>query len=385
MRCLSLLPIVLVLFLTGCQQPVRPVDQPAYFKEPREALAHMAKSIGRQVAFVGTPSAKAIPVDEFFNEKSAEVATSGKLFQQQLATLLGDEMKELNFSVLSKKNIASAQWIVLASYSLAKENAGEQPGSWIKLKAVIADIVTGKQLAASESYLQAARFQSDPTRFFKESPMYLTDKRHRDRLEAMNGKAGSLKEKLTIQADFADAVAAYDEGQFTEAEKGFKEVLKSTPDHQGALSGVYQSLWQQGKKESAESAFGNFLSAGFDAGNISIKILFKVNGTEFVDVGDLSAQYKLWTKSMGLTMLAKSKCLDVTGHASKSGSSEYNERLSLQRAAKVVATIQHASPSTAGKLKAYGKGFQETIVGSGSNDVTDAIDRRVEFNVKACA
>ncbi|MER2540786.1 MAG: OmpA family protein [Azonexus sp.] len=384
MRSLKIVQFFLIMSLFACQAPVRPVDQPAYFKDPKEALAHIAKSLGRQITFVGSPSIKSVPVDEFFNESSAEVAVSGKVFQQQLTTMLGQEAKDINFSVLSKKNIATAQWIVLSSYSPIKDKVAEQPGSWIRLKTVVADVVTGKQLAASESYLQSSQFQGDPTKFFKESPMFLTDKRHKDRIEVMNGKAQPLKEKLTVQASFADAVALYDEGKFVEAEEGFREVLKLTPEHQGALSGIYQSLWQQGKKIPAESAFGKFLAVGFDEGNISIKILFKVNGTDFVDAGDLPLQYKLWTKSIGQTMVAKSKCLDVTGHASKSGSSEYNDRLSLQRATKVVATIQNFSPVTAGKLKANGKGFQETIVGTGSNDATDAIDRRVEFIVKTC-
>lgn len=384
MRYLKILFLSFFLILAGCQKPVRPVDQPAFFKEPREALAHMAKSLGRQMNYTGLPSVKEVPIDEFFNETSAEVSVSGKSFQQQISELLGQEVKDLSFSALNKKNITSAQWIILASYSPIKDKIAEQPGSWIKLKTVVADVVTGKQLAASESFLQAGQFQSDPTRFFKDSPTYLTDKRHKERLDVMNGKAQPLKEKLVVQAAFAEAVAAYDDGDFAVAESGFDEVLKSTPEHQGALSGMYQSLWQQGKKGPAESAFGRFLSVGFDAGNISIKLLFKVNGTDFVDIGDLPAQYKIWTKSVGQTMLAKSKCMDVVGHASKSGSSDYNDRLSLQRATRVISFIQQSNPGASGKLKAYGKGFQEPIVGTGSNDASDAIDRRVEFSVRSC-
>jgi hypothetical protein len=47
--------------------------------------------------------------------------------------------------------------------------------------------------------------------------------------------------------------------------------------------------------------------------------------------------------------------------------------------------IQQQTTATQGKVKAFGKGFQETIVGSGANDASDAIDRRVEFVVKTCS
>lgn len=385
MRYAYLILLAFFLSVSGCQNRVKPEPLGAMFhKNPQEALAHLTKSLGQQVLAMNFPDVKNIPVDEFFNESSAEVAVSGKTFQQQLAVMLSKEASPLNFSVLNRKNIETAQWVVLASYAPVKEANAEQPGAWIKLRVALAEVGSGTQLAKAETYLQASQFQSDPTRFFKDAPMYLTDQQHKERIDILNGKARPLGATLKIQAAFAEAVSAYEDGQLTEAEEAFQAIIKQVPNHQGALTGIYQSLWQQGKKGPAEAAFVNLVSVGVESGKISVRILFKVNSTDYIDSADLAQQYKLWLKGLGQVISTKSKCLNVTGHASKSGNADYNDKLSLQRANKILGTMQQATPGLNGKTKAYGKGFQETIVGTGANDASDSIDRRVEFGVTTC-
>lgn len=69
--------------------------------------------------------------------------------------------------------------------------------------------------------------------------------------------------------------------------------------HPGALTGLYQTYWKHGRKPEAEQAFSDLVAAGIDAGTLSVKLLFKVGGTAFVDSADLSTQYRLWLKSVG--------------------------------------------------------------------------------------
>lgn len=380
-----IIALVAAISFTACQQPQpRPDIKPAYFNDAEAALASLAKNVHLQLGGLKLPTTT-VPVDDFFNETSAEVSTSAKAFQKQLTELLSQEPSKLVFAQLNRKNIDAAQWIVLASYTSVEEGKAEQPGKWVRLKVSVADVLSGERVAAAENYLKISAFQSEPTRFFKEAPLYLNDQRHKERVQAVNGQAAPLKLRLTTQAIFAEAVTAYEAGRFTEAESGFAEVVKSIPDHRGALTGIYQSLWQQGKKSNAEGAFANLIAQTAGESSLPFKILFRVNGTDFVDQGDLPQQYRLWTKSMGQVLVAQSRCLDVTGHASRSGSPEYNSRLSLQRAQRIALQIQQQTPGLGSKVKAHGKGFEEAIIGSGANDATDAIDRRVEFLLRACA
>ena len=73
----------------------------------------------------------------------------------------------------------------------------------------------------------------------------------------------------------------------------------------------------------------------------------------------------------------------VVGHTSKTGSEKFNERLSLQRGAAIQASLEAMAPIQ-GRLKPVGMGFRENVVGTGSDDLRDALDRRVEFKVRAC-
>ena len=42
-------------------------------------------------------------------------------------------------------------------------------------------------------------------------------------------------------------------------------------------------------------------------------------------------------------------------------------------------------PQAPQKTRAFGRGFKENVIGSGSDDAQDAIDRRAEFQVVDCA
>ena len=65
-------------------------------------------------------------------------------------------------------------------------------------------------------------------------------------------------------------------------------------------------------------------------------------------------------------------------------SDQANERLSLARAVSIQRRLEAASPERFGRLQANGQGFRENLVGTGSDDAGDALDRRVEFRVRAC-
>jgi len=81
---------------------------------------------------------------------------------------------------------------------------------------------------------------------------------------------------------------------------------------------------------------------------------------------------------------ASTVCLSVVGNTSHSGPEQLNEQLSLQRAQVIQRRIELLAPQTASRLSSVGMGWRENIVGTGTDDLRDAVDRRVEFRVRAC-
>jgi outer membrane protein OmpA-like peptidoglycan-associated protein len=74
----------------------------------------------------------------------------------------------------------------------------------------------------------------------------------------------------------------------------------------------------------------------------------------------------------------------VVGHTSRTGSVRGNEILSRQRAEAVRRMLERDNRALATKLSATGVGSREALVGLGTDDVRDALDRRVEFRVVDC-
>lgn len=370
-----------IFFLAGCQ--TKPLAEPqVYHPDLAGAINFIADTLASQIPL--SENVKNVPVDLFFNEYSAEEAISSKILQRQLIAALSSRIQNTNFSQLNTQNIQNAKWVALAGYTNIKPEEAGRAGNWIRLKVVLADVKTGTSVARVVTYLDAKQFDATPTRFFKDAPMYLTDVAHQERNAVLSGEKRPLGDGLRFRAELGEAIKAYEAGQYADAEMRFTHIIKVAPNNTGALSGLYQALWAQGKKSEAEKIFGKLVTVGIDAGKLSIKLLFKLNSIEFIEEGDLSQQYQIWLKAITKIVAENKTCLNITGHASASGSADYNEKLSLLRASRIVSRMQRITPSSDKNLTAFGKGSSEAIVGTGENNATDAIDRRVEFAVRSC-
>ena len=379
--------IPLLLVIVGCKpEATRPViDQtPVYRADLSSAVAYISKNMSAQIPEQDFKKGLVIPVDQFFNEQSAEGAAIAKGLQQQLIAAMASSMPNAKFSPLSTQNIQAAQWVVLAGFANIKPDDAGKAGSWVRLKVAFADVKTGTTVAHVVTYLNAKQFDSAPSRFSKEAPMYLTDAEHKDRTAVLAGEKRPMSDGLRLRAELSEAIEAYEADQFSDAETRFAKIVDMAPANSGALSGLYQVLWRQGKKAEAEKVFAKLAATSIDTGALSVRILFKLNSTEFIEEADLAQQYQIWLKVISQVVAEKKICLDITGHASASGSVEYNNKLSLSRATRILSRMQQMNPATKNRLKALGKGSSEAIVGTGANDNSDAIDRRVVFAVQTC-
>jgi outer membrane protein OmpA-like peptidoglycan-associated protein len=98
----------------------------------------------------------------------------------------------------------------------------------------------------------------------------------------------------------------------------------------------------------------------------------------------VSGPYPLWLRRIAHGAVVRETCLQVAGHTSPSGSPSANERLSLARAQRVQALLVRSEPPLARRTTAKGLGSSEPIIGTGADDASDALDRRVEFVPQPC-
>ena len=89
----------------------------------------------------------------------------------------------------------------------------------------------------------------------------------------------------------------------------------------------------------------------------------------------------MWLRQIADHSASRNACLQVTGNSSPSGSAALNDQLSLLRADYVKTQLETDAPGLRGHLIATGVGAKNNLVGTGADDLSDALDRRVDFKV----
>ena len=132
-------------------------------------------------------------------------------------------------------------------------------------------------------------------------------------------------------------------------------------------------------------AFDSIVDQGLSSQRMGVKFLFKPGtAAMWTQPGSGPVPYTLWLTEIAARAAKRDVCMDVVGHTSATGAEPINERLSLQRAETVKREIARRAPKLQKQLTSAGAGSREMLVGSGRDDLSDALDRRVEFKVKGC-
>ena len=150
------------------------------------------------------------------------------------------------------------------------------------------------------------------------------------------------------------------------------------------LNGIYLASWKLRRTKEAEEAFGKVVALGLNDNNLGVKFLFNPGTTNFWSDPQVSGPYAFWLRQIARQAVLARVCLNVVGHTSLTGSAPYNDRLSLQRAAYIKERLTKEAPQLAPRTTASGMGFRENLVGTGTDDARDALDRRVEFKITGC-
>ncbi len=115
-----------------------------------------------------------------------------------------------------------------------------------------------------------------------------------------------------------------------------------------------------------------------------MKFLFKPGSTRFWPDPQISEAYDLWLAEIAHGVERNGSCLEIIGHTSPTGPVTLNDRLSYLRAEYIKAKLEEEAPQLGNRTIANGVGSRETIVGTGADDATDVLDRRVEFKIIGC-
>lgn len=335
---------------------------------------------------------KAIALDPFADANSGEIVKVSRQIEQ----IIFEQAKKLDVPIarITPQNLRESKYIMsgiidFTDYSVG--NTTDKTEKYYKVSASVIDLKTGKIIADSSSWVLNLDLDHTPTAFYQDSPIYMKDSNIESLIATARKGVGELANKvyydsIDVQALLVQAETDYENKDYTKSLKLFKQVSEH-PDGDKLMrtyAGLYETNLKLSNQEAAENAFSQLLATSVEENqNLNIKFLYQVNSIEFVDDPKLKNDYALWLKMIAKYFNDNDQCFHIVGHSSKTGNQVYNKKLSLKRAK----AFQNKLPiiNIQIRSKAIGKGFVNNMVGSGTDDAKDAVDRRVEIVVVNCS
>ena len=380
--------LLATLLAAGCvSNPPAPVAKVPMEFEP--AIKKLADNLFAQIkAGRGLLAGKTVfVIDPFIDANTAEVNEMSQQIEQIMVRELRSAFPEFRVEAMTPQTLATATHVINGSTRVDRST----PERFYRVSSSVVDAKTGVVAANAEVWVLNQQLKHAPVSSYRDSPMYLKDKRVEGYIATTLTPAGELADReyfdsLPTAALLAEADKAFEESDYKRA-LAIYQLAESRQD--GKIMKTYSALYQchrkLGRAAEAEEAFIRLVDLGLANMNISTRFLFSVKSTEFIADNDLRSQYALWLKHIAKRTAAAGVCLQILGHSSRSGTEKYNENLSLQRAQSVQKIVQKDFVGAGQKTKAIGRGYRDNIIGSGSDDTQDAIDRRVEFRVTDCS
>lgn len=378
-------------------QAQRSEDDPLPYAEAVQAMASSLAAqlqaqrgvlgrvqLGRLQSLIGETT---IAVDPFLDAQNGYATRFGQRLQDDLAARIREAAPSTKFAPLSTEALRGAQYVM--SGSIGFEPRGSA-GRNYRAQVGLLDAKTGAVVAHASAWLAERNLEMTPLPIYQDSPVFITDRYMQGLVETSRTPAGQPAERtyfsqLSTQALLSEAQAAFNAEDFRGALALYQRA-ETRPDGKSlrTYSGLYVTQLKLGNAAEAEKAFADLIATAFAANNLSIRFLFTVNSTDFLADPKLTQQYRIWTRQLAQYVARTRSCVDVQGHSSRTGNEAYNDQLSLQRAEALRRLLQQESAGAMQLTKATGRGFHDNLVGSGTDDARDAIDRRVDFKIVPC-
>ena len=196
--------------------------------------------------------------------------------------------------------------------------------------------------------------------------------------------------RVLTSAKLAEANDAYGAGKWALARTLYGQALTGEGgDQLRTHTGLYLTNWRLGNRKAAADSFGRIVDQGLENKRLGTKFLFRP-GTAALWADPKAASsagasaYPMWLQEISRRGASRSSCLELVGHTSASGPEPMNERLSLLRAEELKKQISQLAPTLSPRMIATGLGSRQTMIGTGRDDASDVLDRRVEFKVVGC-
>jgi outer membrane protein OmpA-like peptidoglycan-associated protein len=355
---------------------VRAAD--ALFKQARSSIGNERRSL------VIDPL-----VDGATGQQTASTVEMGKI----LSDLMRQQYPTLTPRPLTRAALAEQPVLFIGTLTpFSTTRSSQKPADAFRIWLTLIDLRTGRIVAKVIDKATAGTIDAVPLSYYRDSPTWPRDKTVAAYINSCTFKTKigdpadpAYLARLPAAATINEAMDAFAADHFEEANRLFHEAADlAEQDDLRILNGLYLTSWKLGRQEQARAAFERIVTAGLRSQRLPLKFLFVPARAELVQMGDLGSQYTMWLQEVAQQATQQQVCLRVVGHTSRTGTTAMNDSLSLTRASWIRNQLSTDAPDLAVRLAAEGKGFRENLIGLGTDDLRDALDRRVELVVSSC-
>lgn len=356
-----------------------------------DGLVNQTQKLPAFLAVVESKIAKkSVVVDPMIDATSGQQTQTTQLLERRIGERLAAR-KEGSFDLLPFKaeNLSKVQYLLTGTLTRLLDVPGRRS---LQINLALVDIKTGQVVAQASALARDDGLNHTPLAIYQDSPVLVKDRvvdgYISTALTAPGGAANSgYMERVGVASVINEAGSLYNAERYPESLAKYQEARNQAGGEQlRTLNGIYLNNVRLGRTAEAEAAFGQIVAYGLRASKLDVKLLFNPgSSTEFWSDPKVSGAYPMWLRQIAKESASTRVCMNIVGHTSRTGTEQGNDTLSLQRATFIQQRLAAEAAALGPRIKASGMGWRENLVGSGSDNAVDALDRRVEFRVERCS
>jgi outer membrane protein OmpA-like peptidoglycan-associated protein len=391
----GVLALVLALLLGACAS-----SEPQTFEKAlADATDNLVAQTGKLPVFLarlesklGKPDPKqpkrVVTIDPMLDTITGQQTETTALFERRVTQRIGNLYPQFQFLPFQAANLSRAQYLLTGTMSKVPTAPIERPT--VRLSLALIDLKTGLVVAQASALALEENLDSTPSRYYRDSPVLIRDKVVEGYAKSAATPVGQradayYMERIGAASVINEATSLYNAEKYQDALGTYRTALSTPQGEQLRVqSGIYLSSMKLGQLGEAEQAFGRIVALGITYNELGVKFLFNPGSVDFWSDPKISGAYAMWLRQIAREAVNAKSCVSVIGHTSRSGPGPINDALSLKRAQYIRQRLALEAPELATRTSAEGMGFRENIVGSGTDNGFDVLDRRVEFRIVPC-
>jgi outer membrane protein OmpA-like peptidoglycan-associated protein len=383
-------------FAAGCATPQAtrlsdelPFDQAV--DQATDGLAGQTQKLPTFLAKVESKLAKrGVVLDPMLDATTGQQTSATVRLENRVSERLTTKFDQFEILPFQSANLARAQYLLTGTMTRV-ENGGDARKRALRINLALTDLKSGTVVAQASALAKDEGLDHTPLAYYRDSPVLVKDQviegyaRTSATPPGQRGDAFYL-DRIAAATLINEATTLYNQERYVEALGQYRSALATpTGEQLRVLNGIYLTNAKLGHSAEAEQAFGRVVALGIAYNQLGVKFLFNPGSTEFWSDSKVSGPYTMWLRQIAKESTTARACMDIVGHTSKTGSEQANDALSLQRANFIRQRLMAEAPVLGARTKTSGMGFRQNIVGSGTDNAVDALDRRVEFKIIPCS